>query len=444
MEQQKDLGKLLEDLGCKRSLAQFAWANCTAINAQSSVGAMNLRTRIEFGSGAPPVSRPKPRADGVELWEGPMPVGDAIKVLCSEQPIEFNVGSCRIARSDHLWMGYSPMDLANRYQLGSPTRYIATTASSAGAAGSALKEMLKGAQVASLDGPCFVDGVAAARWWFVDLHERLTADFRAGQIEVHVPLDPGQVKDLVSIEDGRLAVELVAGLSTSDIVVRLATDRDRDGDAETATAEGGRFVFDGAPHDYFTLFVFADGRLHSYCHGHANALAVEPVVGITDSVTDLIREGESEYCEFKELPYGPPEEWETTQWKKLLRSVVAFGNEHGGALLFGVTDEGIVVGIDATLRSLGNGATEAQLDRFTRLLRKQAQNHMRYRPEFRTQAASVDGKLLLVLEVDRNQPGQVSSYDNDVLVRKGSTTRKAWPEELERLYRDAGAGFGRF
>ncbi|AMK13613.1 divergent AAA domain-containing protein [methanogenic archaeon mixed culture ISO4-G1] len=55
-------------------------------------------------------------------------------------------------------------------------------------------------------------------------------------------------------------------------------------------------------------------------------------------VEDLIKLGESETLEFKERPTDDP--------KKYLKTIVGFRNSRGGSIIFGVKDDGTVVGVD--------------------------------------------------------------------------------------------------
>lgn len=433
MEQQKDIAKLLADLGCKRSLAQFDWAMCTAINSRSASGGMNIRTCIEFGVGPAPAARPAPPSDGIELWEGPMAVDDAIALLCSERPIEFSVGGCRIARFDHFWRGYSPMELGYGYQVGSPPRFIATTESSAGAAGSPLKEMLKGARVASVDGPCFLDAVQAAAWWFRTESREKAGNLRSGELEVHIPLDPGLVRRLRFSAAGALRVELEPGLPDASVVLRLATDESSDGAAVVGRREKEEFIFDDPPTDFFTIFVFLSGQLHAHCTGHARQVPVDLPESLAGDLKQLILHGEGEHVEFKEAPPKPPKDWSSTEWQGMVKTVLAFGNYGGGNLLVGVTDDGGIVGIDSTLASLG-GTLEQRVASFEQLFRKHLTEGVQWSPRVHFYCEQLDEKPVLLVQVEPNPPQQIACLSGHAYARAGSTTRRATEADYRTLH----------
>ncbi|MDW7977415.1 MAG: putative DNA binding domain-containing protein, partial [Candidatus Caldarchaeum sp.] len=117
---------------------------------------------------------------------------------------------------------------------------------------------------------------------------------------------------------------------------------------------------------------------------------------------------------------------ETTEFKRVLdddspRCICAFANHRGGCLIVGVNDDGNPVGV-----------VKDTLNRLNSYL-----SAIYPRPKLTTKLIEVDGKDVLVVEVE---PGStVHRFGDDVFVRIGSSVRKAAPEEIASLFAEKGA-----
>jgi len=97
----------------------------------------------------------------------------------------------------------------------------------------------------------------------------------------------------------------------------------------------------------------------------------------------LIYEGEGERVEFKEaFPDRSPD--------KIAEAVAAFANTHGGTLLFGVNDDGALVGIDNADDTMKRIASVAQ-QKCQPAIHVSISNHV------------IDGKSLVVVRVPQSE-----------------------------------------
>jgi Putative DNA-binding domain len=134
----------------------------------------------------------------------------------------------------------------------------------------------------------------------------------------------------------------------------------------------------------------------------------------------LIAGGEGARAEFKrELPGADP--------TGAMKTVAAFANGDGGAIVFGVDDEGTVVGLD------GGGARKGA-DRLANLVR----DYVRPLPPYEIDVLDTDGTvLLLTVSAGPDAPYGVGTSDRNVVyyVRRGGTTFPATPGEVRAAVR---------
>ncbi|MER5431194.1 ATP-binding protein [Streptomyces sp. NPDC002588] len=149
-------------------------------------------------------------------------------------------------------------------------------------------------------------------------------------------------------------------------------------------------------------------------------LPVDPVA----TVEALIASGEGPRLEFKQmLP--------TRDDRRTLKTVAAFANGDGGAIVFGIhRDEVTITGIAE------DKSSTRMRDEFGNLVRATVQPT----PEFEIKEYRLNGKLIFILEV---QPGQRPPYglvtpgardkQPEYFVRRGSNTYGAQPDELRAI-----------
>ncbi len=142
-----------------------------------------------------------------------------------------------------------------------------------------------------------------------------------------------------------------------------------------------------------------------------------------DLVLDLkamISRGENQYVEFKKLlPSGADE-----HLRVALKSIVAFANGEGGTLLYGIEDDGQVIGVE------DRDDLEDQLhDRLRHLTSPM--------PPVKTKCETVDGRKILAVQVEPNT-GTIFSLvikpnKPEYFVRRGATTFYARHDELAKI-----------
>jgi hypothetical protein len=151
---------------------------------------------------------------------------------------------------------------------------------------------------------------------------------------------------------------------------------------------------------------------------------VEHEVEDRDRLATLIAAGEGPNIEFKrELP-------RTRGERNFLRTVAAFANGEGGSILFGVADDGEVVGIE------GGDVGRQTRDTITDLVRSQVTPL----PPFKVETYPIDAKqdrLIVVLAIGQ---GPLPPYGFDpakpvYYVRRGATTFPASSDQIRALAR---------
>ena len=129
---------------------------------------------------------------------------------------------------------------------------------------------------------------------------------------------------------------------------------------------------------------------------------------------DLIAGGETESLEFKECPNSDP--------KKYLRTAVAFANCGGGTLLFGVGDDGGVVGIQGNVGVVRDQIVDSIFSNVFPIVYPNVY------------AYTIDGKNLIVMEIPaQNQlPVYLRSEgpEKGVYMRYGASTRAAEAQDI--------------
>ena len=133
----------------------------------------------------------------------------------------------------------------------------------------------------------------------------------------------------------------------------------------------------------------------------------------------LIAAGEGESIEFKQqLP--------ESDVQGVMKTVAAFANGGGGALLFGIDNDGLVVGA---------GSDRESIDRLTSLISDRVRPHV----HFTINMTNVDGLDVLVVDVPAgaDTPYGVGTNDRDVVyyVRRGATSFPASPADVRSFVR---------
>ncbi|MFA6062333.1 MAG: RNA-binding domain-containing protein [Gallionella sp.] len=132
-------------------------------------------------------------------------------------------------------------------------------------------------------------------------------------------------------------------------------------------------------------------------------------------VGELIRQGENESIEFKELPIRP---------EVLAREIVAFANSLGGVILLGVTDQGRLSGVDAA----------SQLEEWIMNI---ARHSVIPALIVTCEMVAVEGVTVCAVTIPKGNDKPYQTGDK-YLIRVGSTNRVASQSELMRLFQVSG------
>jgi hypothetical protein len=135
----------------------------------------------------------------------------------------------------------------------------------------------------------------------------------------------------------------------------------------------------------------------------------------------LISGGEGPTTEFKQQLPG-------TKPGVVMKTAAAFANGAGGTLLFGVDDDGHIVGLDHA----GKGKA---MDRVTNLLT----DWVRPRVHFQLEHVHVNDAQVLIVDIDAgaDPPYGIGTTDHNVVyyVRRGATSFRATPADIRALVR---------
>jgi predicted HTH transcriptional regulator len=155
-----------------------------------------------------------------------------------------------------------------------------------------------------------------------------------------------------------------------------------------------------------------------------------------EQLVEDINAGEGPMVEYKE--WIPPT-GDKDKWRELLNTVVGFANAKGGRLYIGVNDRGDIVGLEAPMRKLYGSKhrddSKAQRDEYAWEIKQSISKGVQPFIEPALEWIEPAGHHVLCIAV---QAGTERPYcvveTNDIFIRKGATTRKAHPHDLERIY----------
>lgn len=136
----------------------------------------------------------------------------------------------------------------------------------------------------------------------------------------------------------------------------------------------------------------------------------------TINISKLIKQSESKTLEFKR---------DLSSLRPIIKTVIAFANTAGGALIIGVEDDGKVLGVDDPLK-MEEKITSAIADNIKPLIM----------PDI--ELATVKSKTLLIIKVAHTVGPfylKQAGAPTGILVRLGSTNRQASPQLIDEMYR---------
>ena len=147
--------------------------------------------------------------------------------------------------------------------------------------------------------------------------------------------------------------------------------------------------------------------------------------GLSHALPSLCAKGEGQTIEFKlQLPAQPHD---------IAKSIAAFASSNDGLLVYGVSDDGRIVG-------LAEASDPTWRDRIQQRLFNAAKE---IKPPVHPTVswASVDGRIACVVKVAKGCEAVYYSNHRPI-VRRGPTSRPAEPGEVEQVFRDRYSGRG--
>ncbi len=186
------------------------------------------------------------------------------------------------------------------------------------------------------------------------------------------------------------------------------------------------------------VYAFYHPLFHAYVVAKANAEGIVVASMPDDSLGELIAEGESGALEFKEtLQFNIATEKKDTRLSDaVLKTIAAFHNTNGGALLIGVADDGSVKGLDRDL-SL-RPAKKRNNDQFILMLQDLIHDNLTPRRPNRVsiRIEELSGGRICVVEAPACT--EVTYLGDKLFVRDGPRSIDLAGEEMERFLRDRG------
>jgi hypothetical protein len=125
-------------------------------------------------------------------------------------------------------------------------------------------------------------------------------------------------------------------------------------------------------------------------------------------VNELLRKGENEHIEFKQKLDD-----------EFLESVIAFANSLGGYILLGVADDSLVIGFELKNENQIVNLITSNIEPEPII------NEVKY---------EIDGKPLLLINIDEGNNKPYSHKQKGVYIRSGSTDRRATRSDLDEIY----------
>jgi len=127
-------------------------------------------------------------------------------------------------------------------------------------------------------------------------------------------------------------------------------------------------------------------------------------------IEQQILQGESETLEFKES---------TSEWKEIVKTVSGFANTNGGIILIGITDKGIVSGVQIGNRTIEDLANKIKENTDPKIFA-------------RISVEDIQEKKIIVITINQNKSKPVFAFDK-VYKRIGKSTVRVTSEEIRKM-----------
>ena len=288
------------------------------------------------------------------------------------------------------------------------------------------------------DTPCYVEGNHAVKDWLYLSEFYGDSDGRLGKIMFFVPNFKAKITKL-KLKEHKLLVKVE---SREDILKSLQCqvvftfagsktpiNKNFDGNAKV------EFDINNEPEGLFVQLVTPNNEKIDYYEervywhtGKERVLKKE----FDEELIKMIGNGENEKIEFKPfINKGDKKEFE------IIRTVIAFANTKGGSILFGVSNNCEVIGIENKILKGEDASTF--LDEYSKYLRKRISDKLNKRVEIAFKQHTLSGKHVLEMSITEGKNKVYCTVpDNKFYIRKGSNNRIPDPDtELPQLIKGA-------
>ncbi len=168
-------------------------------------------------------------------------------------------------------------------------------------------------------------------------------------------------------------------------------------------------------------------------HWYFKSAISENIDATENGYITLIDKGENHTCEFK--PYIDLSGKKNTKAEQIERTVCAFSNAVGGKLLIGVSDDGVIEGVNEGVIKEYRHPIDTALEQYTKAIRKRLNEKLRDGQCTDLKTVKIGDRF--IIEVDTIRSKDVNYYleSKQGFMRRGSTSAKiAAADEREKIF----------
>lgn len=141
---------------------------------------------------------------------------------------------------------------------------------------------------------------------------------------------------------------------------------------------------------------------------------------LRDICIALIDGGENEKCEFKAYIDVSPSK--SSKAQEVDKTVCAFSNALGGTLLIGVSDDGLIIGIeDGVTRHYKRDVRES-IKSYIKDIKKQLHEVLKVPDCYAIESIELGGKHVITIEVERTRETNYYVHTREAFIRRGATS----------------------
>lgn len=405
---------------------EYNWCLANIVSFTHSGESIFLVGKLSFGLGISPKPRGVINYGRTQFYEELIPLETVFDVISGKCILHVNGLELKL-QSDS-WRYYSPSDWP--FHLGDePLHFFETYADKDSERRQHASTLFYGSiPFGKFNGPSFENMQSAVSFWMDWPVYHGNSDGRNGNIIVTFPLETGEVKDVRMNERDAIEVIIVPGME--ELTVQIAATVDGKHIWRDLSQDGKVWVCDVPISGRCAVFVFQGEEVISDWRGTPKTYRGEERPSY---IVELIRQGENEEVEFKDIDRKPPDSWDDHFVDTIVRTVVAFTNTKGGRILLGVKDDGSLAGLGGGFLRLGEDYSDREKE-FERLFRKYICEFISKLGTVTISYPNIGSRRLAVVKVEKGTSGIASTFNNIPYIRRGATSSRATPEEIIHLH----------